>query len=108
MSDLILPGDSRRSLTVVIQHDQGRRAIGFCGVCEVPFYSDRDTRAHLRSAAHRDAIDQAMEARRAQQKRLAIFYESVDPEVDEHMTKVGKRMLAEGRMTVKPNERAGF
>lgn len=31
-----------------------------------------------------------------------------DPEVDAHMRKVGKRMKAEGRMTVNPNDKAGF
>lgn len=34
--------------------------------------------------------------------------ESWDPEVDQHMLAIGRRMLAEGRMTVKPGERAGF
>jgi hypothetical protein len=31
-----------------------------------------------------------------------------DPEVKEHMRQGGERMLEEGRLTVKPHERAGF
>lgn len=31
-----------------------------------------------------------------------------DSEIAAHMKKVGERMLKEGRLTVKPNERAGF
>lgn len=34
--------------------------------------------------------------------------EDFDPEVTKHMRGVGERMLREGRMTVNPNERAGF
>lgn len=31
-----------------------------------------------------------------------------DPEVTRHMRKVGEMMIREGRLTVKPSERAGF
>jgi hypothetical protein len=34
--------------------------------------------------------------------------ETWDPEIDEHMRKVGQRMIAEGRLTVRKSERAGF
>lgn len=103
---LILP--SERSARVVVPHDQGRAATGFCGVCEVPFYSDRDTRAHLRSGAHRDRVDAAVAERRRKRERLAIFTESADPEVEAHLREVGRRMLREGRLTVHKSERAGF
>lgn len=33
---------------------------------------------------------------------------SWDPEIAEHMQTVGKRMREEGRLEVKPNEKAGF
>jgi hypothetical protein len=102
---LILP--SERRVTVVIPHDSGRRAIGFCGLCEVPFYSDRDMRGHLSGGAHADALEQARAARELQNRRLAIFNEHPDPEAEAHLLKVGRRMLREGRWTVRPNERAG-
>lgn len=110
MSRLVLPGgrSARRPVTVVVPHDWDRRATGFCGVCEVPFYSDRDMRAHLRSGSHRDAIDEVMRARRQRAEKLAIFNTDPDPEVAEHMKRVGEAMLREGRMVVKKNERAGF
>lgn len=47
--------------------------------------------------------------RAAPSHRLPVFDESNwDPEVAAHMRVVGARMLREGRMTVKPSERAGF
>jgi hypothetical protein len=54
--------------------------------------------------AHMDEI--RAESLRA---RMPVFdEESWDPEVSEHMAKVGARMKAEGRLEVKPSERAGF
>jgi hypothetical protein len=85
-----------------------RDPIGFCGLCETPFYSDRDVRTHMATIQHRESVQAAIEAEQARKKRLALIYESTDPEVEEHLLKVGKRMLAEGRWVVKPNERAGF
>jgi hypothetical protein len=35
-------------------------------------------------------------------------FEEWDPEVAAHLRKVGERMVAEGRLEVKPSERAGF
>lgn len=110
MSRLILPGDrpARRPVSVVVPHDGDRQATGFCGVCDVPFYSDRDMRAHLRSGSHRDAMALSVQAEHARKERLAIFHTSADPEVEAHLKVVGKTMLREGRMVVKPSERAGF
>lgn len=34
--------------------------------------------------------------------------EDFDPEVTKHMRRVGEQMLREGRLEVKPSERAGF
>lgn len=39
--------------------------------------------------------------------RLEVL-EPWDPEIAAHMKKVGERMLEEGRLEVKPSERAGF
>jgi hypothetical protein len=66
-----------------------REPIGQCELCSVPFYSTRDAVSHLQTAEHGDP-------------------EFGDPEIEEHMRKVGKRMLAEGRWEVKPSEKAGF
>jgi hypothetical protein len=85
-----------------------REPIGACDLCEVPFYSHRDLRAHFQTPGHREQAQAAIEAEQARKKRLALIYESTDPEVEEHLLKVGKKMRAEGRWTVKPSERAGF
>ena len=56
------------------------------------------------AAQHRDVIEQ-----QSPRNRLPIFDENAwDPEVAEHMRKVGERMKAEGRLEVLPSERAGF
>lgn len=81
---------------------------GYCGVCEVPFYGDRDMRRHLRSGAHADQVEVARAAEERRKLRLAAFTTTDDPEIQAHLKTVGKRMLAEGRMVVKPHEKAGM
>lgn len=110
MSRIVLPGDrpARRPVSVIVPHDGDRPATGFCGVCEVPWYSDRDMRAHLRSGAHADAVALSVQAEHARKERLAIFHTSSDPELESHMARVGGRMLKEGRLVVRKSERAGF
>lgn len=91
-----------------------RRQIGHCELCEehrgepVPFYTDKDVRTHMVTIAHREAVLAEMGAEAERRKRLAMIYESDDPEVEAHLLEVGKRMRAEGRWVVRPNERAGF
>jgi hypothetical protein len=87
-----------------------REPIGHCTICEVPFYSNRDTVAHLRGSEHRLNMAAEMAARRQRNQRLAVFYDPEwgDPEIEAHMKRVGRRMRAERRWEVKPSERAGF
>jgi hypothetical protein len=87
-----------------------REPIGQCELCSVPFYSTRDAVSHLQTAEHGDNVEWAREAREHQKRMLAVVHdpEFGDPEIEEHMRKVGKRMLAEGRWEVKPSEKAGF
>lgn len=85
-----------------------REQTGFCDLCGVPFYSDRDVRTHFATIEHREATEAARAEREAEKQRLAFLHTDPDPEVTEHLRKVGKRMLAEGRWEVKPHEKAGF
>jgi hypothetical protein len=85
-----------------------RDPIGECELCGVPFYSERDTVAHLGTIEHREAAADMVKAEAERKQRLAMIYEHEDPEIQAHMEKVGKRMLAEGRWVVKPSEKAGF
>lgn len=85
-----------------------RDPIGQCDLCEKPFFSHRDLRAHFATIEHREAAQVEIQAEAERRKRLAMIYESTDPEIERHLLGVGKKMLAEGRWTVKPSERAGF
>jgi hypothetical protein len=86
-----------------------REEIGHCALCEIPFYSHRDLRAHFGTIAHREQAQAAIEAEQARKKRLALIYESDDPEIEHYLqTTVRQRMREEGRMVLKKNERAGF
>jgi hypothetical protein len=40
--------------------------------------------------------------------KLPAAMEDWDPEITAHMRGVGERMIEEGRLEIKPNERAGF
>jgi hypothetical protein len=66
---------------------------------------ERSNLAHMRAcvAENRESIHS-----QSPRRRLPAIYESVDPEVDAHMKRVGDRMRREGRLVVKPSERAGF
>jgi hypothetical protein len=77
-------------------------------VCGRTFPGDQEGEylRHLRRcvSAHRDAIHAA-----SPRTRVPLLDPNLwDPEVDEHMRKVGRRMVEEGRLTVNPSERAGF
>lgn len=85
-----------------------REPTGQCDLCETPFYSDRDLRAHFATPEHKAAAEAEILEREAEKQRLAFLHHDPDPEVTEHLRKVGERMKAEGRWEVKPNERAGF
>lgn len=85
-----------------------REQIGQCNLCGVPFYSDRDLRAHFATVEHREATEAALAEREAEKQRLAFLHDHPDPEVRDHLLEVGKRMKREGRWEVRPNERAGF
>lgn len=120
MSGLILPGDPlprRGGLTIIVPRGyESENAPEPTMVCRVPineedlclkgFYpgEERAFQRHVGICArqHRDAIEE-------RRKRLAIFHEDAwDPEIAAHMRKVGERMKREGRLVVKPNERAGL
>lgn len=101
-------------LTILIPHDfMGRPAFGYCGLCETPFYTEKGMRGHLRSGGHAAQVEIERAAQQAKRERLSIFYDpespGSDPEIAAHLQgPVRRRMMEEGRWTLKPNERAGF
>lgn len=117
---VILPGEERRrpsasGLTIYVPrgYESSEAAPALIGHCLVPgcgakFYRGEvlEWQRHVGWCAkkHDDEIRQA-----SLEARMPVFDpENWDPEVERHMRRVGQRMLAEGRWTVKPSERAGF
>lgn len=103
---LIVPG---------VTHDEEEPAY----VCTVPVSEDgeicgrcwydgeeRAYQAHVGKCARSHL--QEIDAQRLKTRAPIFDEESWDPEVAEHLRKVGKRMRAEGRLEVRPNEKAGF
>ncbi len=114
-SGLLLPG-SAQGLTIHVPRGHETQPTMVCSTpvgegetCGAVFYPGQESRwqAHIGRCAreHMDVIH-----RESPRARLPIFHdpELGDPEIEAHMRKVGKRMLAEGRMEMRPNERAGF
>lgn len=112
MSGLILPGDAPTpgGLTILVprgyETQGGPQPIGECFVCGDAFYDRKAAERHFRRCAMEN-IDELRH--RSVANRLPFFNEDFwDPEIAAHMRRVGERMLREGRLTVKPSERAGF
>lgn len=80
--------------------------IGVCNTCGDRFYrgQEQEWQDHVGPCARRH-LPEILEARAEQKKRLALFHESDNPDVDAHLAKVGARMLREGRLTMKKSER---
>jgi hypothetical protein len=72
--------------------------------CEVRFYADQKDawQRHVGNCA-RANMDRIKAA-----TKLPAFMEDYDPEISQHMRGVGERMIEEGRLEIKANERAGF
>jgi hypothetical protein len=111
---LILPGPQppRGGLSILVPRgyeDNDDRQRGECFLCGALFAAGDDVVAHMKKCVHAAGHDVRQE-RAEKVDRLEIFLDpnAFDPEVDEHMRKVGERMRAEGRWEVKPSERAGF
>lgn len=86
-------------------------------VCTVPVNADGDTCGHLfypgEERAYQKHVGKCAREhidviRAASPRTRNEIFEPWDPEVAAHMEKVGKRMIEERRLEVKPSERAGF
>lgn len=93
-------------MSLQIIADTGEPVVYHCTVCGWGFTGNeqREWQRHVGECARKN-----MDEIRAKSKQMAVFdEENWDPEVAAHMRKVGQRMLKEGRLEVKPEERAGF
>jgi hypothetical protein len=105
---LILPGEkSRRSnLQILVPRDHST-VVGRCDLCELVFYDEAEARRHFERNARKHA-EMANEMRQERLEERMPVFEEWDPEVAAHLRKVGERMKREGRLEVRPDERAGF
>lgn len=87
-------------LSIIVAKDA--RPVGECFTCGVPFYSREEGERHMGPCA-RANLD-TLRAQKLEERLPALAVQ--DPEVKEHWNGVGRRMIAEKRLTVKPNERA--
>jgi hypothetical protein len=108
MRRVILPGEKpRRSNLQIIVPRGHAEVVGQCSLCELVFYDQAEARRHFERNARKHA-ELANEMRTERLEERMPVFDEWDPEVAEHMRKVGKRMLEERRLEVKPNEKAGF
>lgn len=82
--------------------------VGHCLVCGSKFYRGEEEawQRHVGDCARAHMDDILNSAPSVRDKGTP--FEPWDPEVEQHMLGVGRRMLAEGRREVLPHERAGF
>lgn len=111
MSRIILPNEApagKRALFVPRGYEAGPVVLeGVCHTCRERFGKGQEQawQEHVGRCA-REHIGEIMGARAEQKKRMAVFDEETwDPEWAAHQRKVGQRMIREGRLVPKPNER---
>lgn len=110
MSKLILPGDRRPGLGLLLPRDAApkyvcRTPAGDGAVCGAKFFEgeERKFERHVGLCArrHRDEIEA-----NSPKVKMPIFYDSAqwDEEYEAYMRGVGQRMKAEGRVEQRRNE----
>jgi hypothetical protein len=114
---LVLPGGQpARSGTAQLYvprgyEDEGREPpvlVGTCTTCDRIFYrgEEEEWQRHVGWCA-RQHLPEILDERQARKSRLEIFQEeSWDPELAAYFKRVGDRMLREGRLTMRRNERS--
>lgn len=105
---VVLPSGVNPGLTIHVPkgYEDRKVWVGVCRSCDARFGKGEEQKwlKHIRACVD---VDEAIEEGRS--RRLPVFDEANwDPEIAEHLRKVGVQMLKEGRMVMKPNERAGF
>lgn len=106
MAQGVILGQGRRTLQIVVPPDMADVMIGRCTVpgCGARFFEGEEAawQKHVGPCGRRN-----LDKIKANMARHPL-YDDWDPEVTKHMREVGKTMIREGRMTIKPNETAGF
>lgn len=108
---IVLPAGVNPGLTIHVprgyERDRGDLVlVGLCRVCGERFYKGRESewQKHVGKCAKRNIDELRAESLR---QRIPIFDENTwDPEVAAHLKRVGVQMLREGRLEMRPHERA--
>jgi hypothetical protein len=102
MSRLIVVGGLRREPAFHCRVPTGPEE-----VCGAVFFEEEQRKfaQHVKECARKHEREIAEASPRVQQP---LWHTDDDPEVAAHMKRVGERMLEEGRLVTKPNEKAGF
>lgn len=88
---------------------EAREPNGYCSICDSDLFGTlSDCQKHMAVCARKNIDEIRAAAPSARHKGGPFDPESWDPEVEEHLRKVGERMLAEGRLEVKDSEKAGL
>lgn len=86
---------------------QFREPNGHCNICDEDLYGTvGDMQKHMASCARANIDTIRAAAPSAKNKGGPFDPDNWDPEVEEHLKKVGERMLKEGRLEMHDNERA--
>jgi hypothetical protein len=111
MGGVILPGASkpRGALQIIVPRsvtDEANELVGHCLVpgCGARFYKGQEIQwqRHVGECARRN-IDRIRAA--TAPRGPSILHEDFDPEATAYLRDVGRRMLREGRLEMRPNER---
>ena len=86
--------------------DAHREPNGHCNICDEDLFGTvGDMQKHMSACARRE-IDAIRAAAPSQRKKGGPFDPELwDPEAEAHIRAVGERMLAEGRLEMRENER---
>ena len=114
MSRIILPGEAQRAkggMQIYVPGEYASRVeagelIGYCRVCGAEFFQGQEAtwQRHVGECARENMDELIAESPRT---KMPLFQpEAWDPELERHLSKVGKQMLKEGRFESKPSERA--
>lgn len=94
-------------LNIWIPHQRLEPPNGYCSICDQDLWGTvGDLQAHMSACARANLDEIRAQAPSNKNKGGPFDPDLWDPEVEEHLKKVGERMLAEGRMEMHDNERA--
>lgn len=114
MSGVILNARGARSasrdLTIILPRSAAQERVPFrCTLCGARFTKSQAElyERHVGDCARKNIDEIRANAPSARRAGTPFDPNNWDPEVERHMLAVGRRMIAERRLEVKPHERAG-